>query len=74
MRNQYTAVVQRDGKSGVFVVRDGRTVFTPVTTGLIGGLTIEVTGLEEGATLVAGPFQTLRDLNDSAPVRSATVR
>jgi HlyD family secretion protein len=68
------AVVQRDGKSGVFVVRDGRTVFTPVTTGLIGGLTIEVTGLEEGATLVAGPFQTLRDLGDGAVVRSATVR
>ncbi len=68
------AVVQRDGKSGVFVIRDGRTVFTPVTTGLIGGLTIEVTGVEEGATIVAGPFQTLRDLNDSAPVRSATGR
>lgn len=63
------AVVQREGKSGVFVVRDGRTVFTPVTTGLIGGLTIEVSNLEEGATLVAGPFQTLRDLTDGTIVR-----
>lgn len=63
------AVVQRDGKSGVFVVRDGRTVFTPVTTGLIGGLTIEVSDLEEGATLVAGPFQTLRDLTTGTAVR-----
>lgn len=63
------AVVQRDGKSGVFVVRDGRTVFTPVTTGLIGGLTIEVSNLEEGATVVAGPFQTLRDLTNGTVVR-----
>lgn len=63
------AVVQRDGKSGVFLVRDGRTVFTPVTTGLIGGLTIEVSDLEEGATLVSGPFQTLRDLTTGTVVR-----
>jgi len=63
------AVVQRDGRSGVFVVRDGRAAFTPVTTGLIGGLTIEVDGLSEGATIVAGPFQTLRDLVDDSAVR-----
>lgn len=63
------AVVQRDGRSGVFVVRDGRAVFTPVTTGLIGGLTIEVDGLAEGTTIVAGPFQTLRDLPDNSAVR-----
>lgn len=63
------AVVQRDGRSGVFVVRNGRAVFTPVTTGLIGGLTIEVDGLAEGTTIVAGPFQTLRDLPDNSAVR-----
>lgn len=65
------AVVQRDGRSGVFVVRDGRATFTPVTTGLIGGLTIEVDGLPEGTTIVAGPFQTLRDLADNSAVRVA---
>ncbi len=63
------AVVQRDGKSGVFVVRDGRATFTPVTTGLIGGLIIEVNGVDEGTTIVAGPFQTLRDLADNSSVR-----
>jgi len=63
------AVVQRDGKSGVFVVNNNRAVFTPVTTGIIGGLTIEVTGVDEGASIVAGPFQVLRDLADGAAVR-----
>ncbi len=63
------AVVQRDGRSGVFVVREGRATFTPVTTGLIGGLTIEVDGPAEGTTIVAGPFQTLRDLADNSAVR-----
>jgi len=63
------AVVQRDGKSGVCVVRDGRATFTPVTTGLIGGLIIEVNGVDEGTTIVAGPFQTLRDLADNSSVR-----
>lgn len=57
------AVVEKDGKSGVFVVRDGTVVFTPVTTGIIGGLSIEVDGLAEGTAIVSGPFQILRALN-----------
>lgn len=63
------AVVQRDGKSGVFVIKDGRALFTPVTTGIIGGLTIEVAGVDEGASIVAGPFQVLRDLPAGAAIR-----
>ena len=65
------AVVERDGVSGVFVVEGGRATFTPVTTGIIGGLTIEVTGVNEGASIVAGPFQLLRELPDGAAVRPA---
>ena len=65
------AVTQRDGKSGVFVIKEGRAIFTPVTTGIIGGLTIEVTGVDEGVSIVAGPFQVLRDLVDGAAVRPA---
>lgn len=65
------AVTQRDGKSGVFVIKDGRAIFTPVTTGIIGGLTIEVTGVDEGASIVAGPFQVLRDLVDGTAVSAA---
>jgi HlyD family secretion protein len=70
------AVVVRtgaDGKegTGVFVL-NGRTVrFQPVTTGLIGGLDIEVGGLGEGTPVVTGPFQALRDLQDGQPVRPA---
>lgn len=66
------AVVQRDGKSGVFVVRDGRAVFTPVTTGIIGGLSIEIDGITDGTTIVTGPFQTLRELTDGAAVTTSS--
>jgi HlyD family secretion protein len=59
---------------GVFAV-NGRTVrFQPVTTGLIGGLDIEVSGVTEGTPVVVGPFQALRDLMDGQAVRSQTRR
>ena len=66
------AVVQRGGRSGVFVVSDGRAVFTPVTTGIIGGLSIEITGVDEGASIVTGPFQALRNLPDGGAIRPST--
>ena len=68
------AVVMRPGaqggeQAGVFVA-EGRTVrFQPVATGLIGGLDIEVSGLNEGTAVVTGPFQALRDLKDGQAVR-----
>jgi HlyD family secretion protein len=73
------AVVVRPGRDGgeqpgVFVA-DGRTVrFQPVTTGLIGGLDIEVDGVDEGTIIVIGPFQALRDLKDgqAARIRAAS--
>ncbi len=64
------AVVEQDGKTGVFVVRDNSVTFTPVTTGIIGGLSIEVDGVADGTTIVSGPFQTLRDLRDRDRVRA----
>ncbi|MGE5360189.1 MAG: efflux RND transporter periplasmic adaptor subunit [Bacteroidales bacterium] len=68
------AVVLRPGadgreRPGVFAVRDGRVRFVPVVTGIIGGLDIEVSGVERGTELVIGPFQVLRDLADGAAVR-----
>jgi len=63
------SVVERAGKTGVFTVVDGRARFTPVTSGIIGGLSIEVDGVSEGATIVAGPIQALRDLADGAALR-----
>ncbi|MGE0123460.1 MAG: efflux RND transporter periplasmic adaptor subunit [Vicinamibacterales bacterium] len=64
------AVVQRGEETGVFVLDgDDRAAFTPVTPGIIGGLAIEVDGLAEGATIVAGPFQALRELDTGIRVR-----
>lgn len=59
-------------QTGIFVVRDGTAVFTPVTSGIIGGLDIEVSGVPEGERLVIGPYQTLRELQDGALVRAST--
>ena len=64
------AVVQRGDATGVFVVQNDVATFTPVTSGIIGGLSIEVGGLAEGATIVAGPFQALRELTDGTRVRA----
>jgi HlyD family secretion protein len=69
------SVVVRPGQGGqdqpgVFVF-DGNTVrFQPVTPGLIGGLAIEVTGIDDGTPVVVGPFQALRDLRDGQAVRT----
>lgn len=63
------AVVEQNGKTGVFVLRDGGVQFTPITTGIVGGLSIEVDGVAEGAEIVAGPFQALRELKDGDRVR-----
>jgi HlyD family secretion protein len=59
-------------RSGVFV-GEGRTArFVPVETGMIGGLEIEVrTGLGEGQEIVAGPWQSLKDLQDGVAIRTA---
>ena len=64
------AVVQRDNATGVYVVENNAAVFKPITSGIIGGLSIEAAGLAEGATIVSGPFQALRELKDGTPVRA----
>lgn len=68
------AVVLRPGpdgrdRTGVFAVQDGKVRFTPVETGIVGGLDVEVRGLQEGAQIVAGPFQALRELADGTAVK-----
>lgn len=56
-------------QSGVFIPESRLVRFRPVKTGLIGGLDIEVSGLAEGTSVVIGPFQALRDLQDGQAVR-----
>jgi HlyD family secretion protein len=61
-------------RSGVFTVANGRATFTPVTAGVIGGLDIEVENIDEGAQIVVGPYQLLRELQDGVLVRTAPAR
>ena len=57
---------------GVFVVRNGVATFRPVRTGIAGDEYFEVVdGVREGETIVAGTYQAIRDLKDSAKVRQA---
>lgn len=57
---------------GVFVVENGVAYFRPVRVGIAGEEHFEVAeGLAPGDSIVAGPYQTIRDLRDSTVVRPA---
>jgi HlyD family secretion protein len=59
-------------EEGVFALRDGRAVWTPVTLGITGQEHFEIlSGLALGDTVVSGPYQTIRSLTDGDPVRAA---
>lgn len=56
---------------GVFLVQNGTAQFRPVTVGIAGEEYFEVLdGLRGGDTIVAGPYQTIRDLKDSSRVKA----
>ncbi len=55
---------------GVFVVSEGKVTFTAVEVGIAGQEYFEVlSGLSLGDTVVSGPYQRIRELQDGAPVR-----
>lgn len=55
---------------GVFVVEGGTATFRRATVGIAGAEYFEVTeGLTEGETVVAGPYQTIRTLQDGDAVQ-----
>lgn len=55
---------------GVFVVKDGKSVFTPIKTGIAGEKYFEVLdGLKDGDAVVIGPFASVRELADGAAVK-----
>ncbi|HUE76713.1 MAG TPA: efflux RND transporter periplasmic adaptor subunit [Longimicrobiales bacterium] len=59
-----------DDVEGVFVIRDGRAAFTPVMVGITGREHFEIlSGLSEGDSVVAGPYEAIRQLNDGALIR-----
>jgi len=62
---------------GVFVVKDNKAQFMPVKTGIAGDKYFEVlSGVKDGDSVVVGPFASVRELADSAPVKveAATTR
>lgn len=65
-------------KQGVFVIEKDahgrqRAKFVPVTTGITGATDIEVlSGLNEGAEVVTGPYKILRALKDGALLKRDT--
>jgi HlyD family secretion protein len=59
----------RKETEGVFVFRDGRAVFTPITIGVAGERYFEVlTGLSANDQVITGPFTSVRELADGEAV------
>jgi HlyD family secretion protein len=57
---------------GVFVVKEGKSHFVPLKTGIAGDKYFEVLeGLKEGDSVVIGPFASVRELADGAAVKVA---
>lgn len=55
---------------GVFVVRDGRAAFRPVTVGIASQEYFEIlSGVSAGDTVVAGPYRQIQELSDDTPLR-----
>jgi HlyD family secretion protein len=54
---------------GVFLLRDGKAVFTPIKTGIAGERFFEVlSGIKEGDQVITGPFSSVRTLADGDAV------
>jgi HlyD family secretion protein len=59
-------------REGVFVVTNGIAMFRPVKVGIAGDEHFEVLeGLQKGDSVVAGPYQAVRDMKDSTKVKQA---
>ena len=59
-----------DPIEGVFVIREGRVTFTPVVVGIAGQEYFEVvSGVSLGDSIVSGPYQVIRELEDGEAVR-----
>jgi len=70
-RNDRSAAEVPDPIEGVFVIRDGQVTFTPVTVGIAGQEYFEVlAGLSLGDSVVSGPYQVVRTLEDGDQVRA----
>lgn len=67
-----TGEKKRKEFQGVFVAQGERAIFKEVELGIAGERHFEVlSGLEEGDTIISGPYQSLRDLNEGDRVEKA---
>ena len=68
-----TRVKSKDVKQdiqGVFVIRNKKAEFVPVTTGIAGTSDIEVlSGLREGDEVITGSYKVLRTLRSGSSVK-----
>jgi HlyD family secretion protein len=63
---------KREEVEGVFLMRDGKSAFTTVKTGIAGERYLEVTsGLKEGDQVITGPFDSVRGMYDGDLVKTA---
>ncbi len=61
---------KEDGVQGVFVIRNRKAIFVPVTTGITGTTDIEVLdGLKEGDEVITGSYKVLRSLRPGSSVK-----
>jgi HlyD family secretion protein len=72
-RKESNSAAMRDKKNemqGVFVIRDKKSKFVPVETGIAGATDIEVKGgLQEGDEIVTGSYKVLRTLRQGVGVK-----
>jgi HlyD family secretion protein len=60
----------RKETEGVFLLREGKAVFTPVKTGIAGERYFEVLdGIQPNDQVITGPFASVRGLNDGEAVK-----
>jgi HlyD family secretion protein len=70
-----SATRKKNEREGVFIVRGGTASFIPIKVGIAGEEHFEVlTGLNPGDSIVAGPYQAIRDMKDSTRVKQQTER
>ena len=61
---------KEDGLQGVFVIRNKKALFVPVTTGITGTTEVEVLdGLKEGDEVITGSYKVLRTLRPGSSVK-----
>jgi len=73
LRIPIQALVSRKKKDGVFIVKDGKAVFTPVKKGMVGERYVEILeGVKEGDPVIIGPFKAIKEIKDGQRVSYRT--